>query len=144
MGVRMGVRMFESGMLLFLVMVMLRVIVVLVMMMDVLRFMAVPAAGFVSMPAVRGTLVDVEFHPLDVFPLRAVTVHVEIAEIQLAQFPFEGAGQDAEIDERADHHVAADSGNAVEVKCFHVFCADWRPAAGRQSATNSGSVTFLS
>lgn len=64
-------------------------------------------------------LMHVELHALDILPLRAVEVHVQIAEVQLADFPFQRAGLHAEVDECADHHVAADSGNAVEVNCLH-------------------------
>ena len=69
---------------------------------------------------VRRAAVDVEFHALDVLPLFAVIVHVEIADVQLAQLPFERAGFHAEVNERADHHVATDAGDAVEVEGFHV------------------------
>ena len=68
---------------------------------------------------VRRAAVDVEFHALDVLPLRAVVMHVEVAEVQFAQLPFERAGFHAEVDECADHHVAADAGDAVEVEGFH-------------------------
>lgn len=63
--------------------------------------------------------VDVELHALDVLPLCAVVVHVEVADVQLAQLPFERAGFHAEVNERADHHVATDAGDAVEVESFH-------------------------
>ena len=76
------------------------------------------AGAFLALP-VRRPVVDVKFHALDLLPLRAVIVHVEVAEVQLAQFPFERAGFHAEINERADHHVAADAGDAVEEKGFH-------------------------
>ena len=76
----------------------------------------------VLVPAVllmRRAAVDVEFHTLDVLPLCAIVVHVEVADVQLAQLPFERAGFHAEINERADHHVAADAGDAVEEEGFH-------------------------
>ena len=139
----MFVRVFEGGVLLVLVVV-FRIVIVLVMMVGMPFAVAVFFAAFVSMFGVRRAFVDVEFYTLDVLPLCAVVMHVEVAEIEFAQFPFESAGEDAEIDERADHHVAADSGNAVEVKRFHSFCGGWWPAAGRQSATNPGRVMFLS
>ena len=82
--------------------------------------MPVLVSAFVPVLVVRRAAVDVEFHALDVLPLRAVVVHVEVADVQLAQLPFERTGFHAEINERADHHVAADAGDAVEVECFHV------------------------
>jgi len=66
--------------------------------------------------AMRSRSVDVEFHALDVLPLGAVGVHVEFAEVQLSQLPFECARLHAEVDEGAHHHVAADAGNAVQVE----------------------------
>jgi hypothetical protein len=120
--VRVGVSMFDRRGL-FLVMVMMAgILVVLVVVMHVavlLVTVRMPARAFVA--AVRVPLVDVEFHALDVLPLRTVIVHVEVAEMQLAQFPLEGARLHAEVDERADHHVAADSRDAVEVKGFHAW-----------------------
>jgi len=54
-------------------------------------------------------VVDIEFHAFDLLPLCALVVHVKLAELQLVEFPFECAGFDAEIDECADSHVAADA-----------------------------------
>jgi hypothetical protein len=78
-----------------------------------------PAAVAVVMFRVRGAAMDVELHALDILPLGAVVVHVKVSEVQLAQFPFQRAGFHAEVDQGTDHHVAADSGNAVEVESFH-------------------------
>jgi hypothetical protein len=69
--------------------------------------------------AVSDPAVDVKFHALDFLPLLAVVVHVEIAEVKFAKLPFQGTGFDTEVDEGADHHVAADAGDAVEIECFH-------------------------
>ena len=105
---------------------MLRVIVVLVVMMHVAFLaMLVVVAAIVRMLMrvpllhMRRPAVDVEFHAFDVLPLRAVVVHVEVAEVQLAQLPFERAGFHSEVEECADHHVATDAGDAVEVEGFH-------------------------
>lgn len=103
------------------------------MLMIVLVVMVMPAGFFVFMVvivivpmivsaaslAVRRPGVDVEFHSLDVLPLGAVEVHVQVAEFQLADFPLQRAGFDAEVNESAHGHVAADSGNAIEIECFH-------------------------
>ena len=79
----------------------------------------VAAAVAVSVLLVRGAGVNVELHALDVLPLRAVVVHVKVSEVELAEFPLERARPHAEVNESADHHVAANSGNAVQVESFH-------------------------
>jgi hypothetical protein len=68
---------------------------------------------------VGGAFVDTEFHALDLLPLFAVEVHVEIAEIELGELPFEGGRFDTEINEGANGHVAGDAGKAVEEEDFH-------------------------
>jgi len=89
------------------------------MLMPMLVRVPVIMSAFILMRTMRRAAVDVEFHALDVLPLCAVIVHVEVADVQLAQLPFERAGFHAEVEECADHHVAADAGNAVEVEGFH-------------------------
>src|SRR5688572_19587320 len=76
--------------------------------------MIVPAAVVIRVLLVRGAAMNVELHPLDLLPLRAIVVHVKVPEIQLAEFPLQGARLHAEVDQGADHHVATDSGNAVQ------------------------------
>jgi hypothetical protein len=44
---------------------------------------------------------------------------VKFAEIELREFPFKSGRFHAEINERADSHVSADSGTAIEVEDFH-------------------------
>ena len=83
--------------------------------------MRVSAVKIMAGLHMRRAAVDVELHALDVLPLGAVVVHVEVADVQLAQFPFERTGLHAEINERADHHVAADAGDAVEEEGFHAW-----------------------
>jgi hypothetical protein len=65
------------------------------------------------------SLVNAKLYPLHVLPFLAVEVHVKIAEIELGEFPLEGGGLDAEIDEGADCHVAADAGKTIEEEDFH-------------------------
>ena len=86
--------------------------------MPVLMRVLMSVATFLPVP-VRRPVVDVKFHALDLLPLCEVVVHVEVAEIQLAQLPFERAGFHAQVNECADHHVAADAGDAVEEENFH-------------------------
>ena len=69
---------------------------------------------------VRGAFVDTEFHAFDVLPLLPFEVHVKVADLQLGKLPLESGRLHAEIDERADRHVAADAGDAVEEEGFHV------------------------
>jgi hypothetical protein len=63
--------------------------------------------------------VDGEADAGDVFPFLALEMHVEVAEIELGEFPFQNGGFDTEIDEGADGHVSADAGEAVEEEGFH-------------------------
>ena len=85
----------------------------------VLVLMVMIAAIAVGVLLGGGAGGDVELHAFDVLPLGAVVMHVEVTELEFAQFPFERARLDPEIDEGADHHVAADSGNAVKIESFH-------------------------
>ena len=108
-------------------------------MMMVVFFVAVPLAFFVvmmpvAMPfvpvlvvvvflvlvvGVGGAFVDAEFDAFDGLAQLALEVHVEVADIKLREFPFEGGGFYAEVGEGAYGHVAADAGEAVEVEDFH-------------------------
>jgi len=59
------------------------------------------------------TLMDAEFDAGDV-PARAVLeMHVEVSNVQFRQFPFESGGLHAKISERADGHIAANTGKTV-------------------------------
>ena len=75
--------------------------------------------GLILRVRVGRAFVDAKFHALDLLPLLAVEVHVEVAEVELRQLPFERGRFHAEIDQRADGHVAADPGEAIEEKSFH-------------------------
>jgi len=90
-------------------------LMLILVMMRVLMVMAF-ARTFVPM---RRALVDAELHSFDLMPLRTVEVHVKIAEVELRELPFEGGRFHAEIDQRADGHVAADAGTAIEIEDFH-------------------------
>jgi len=46
-------------------------------------------------------------------------VEVEVLDVELGEFGFEGGGGEAGIDEGPEHHVAAGSGDAVKVGGFH-------------------------
>ena len=60
--------------------------------------LAMLAVFFVLVVGVRRAFVNAELHPFHLLPLLAVEVHMEIAEVELGELPFEGGGLDAEID----------------------------------------------
>jgi len=74
--------------------------------------------GFVLIVRMRRAFVDAELHALHALPLLTLEVHVEVAEIELREFPFEGGRFHTEIDERADRHVAGNARKAVEEEDF--------------------------
>lgn len=144
MGMRVGMLMFVLVFMLMrvpmvMIVVMLLFIIVLVMMpvlvlMPVFMGMRMPmimmplamlAGFFVLVVRVRRAFVNAELHPFHLLPLLAVEVHMEIAEVELGELPFEGGGLDAEIDQSADGHVAGDARETIEEEDFH------RRAAGR-------------
>ena len=73
--------------------------------------------------------VDVEFETLDVGLLPAGRVEMEAADGQPPQFALERAELHAEIEQGADEHVAAQTGENVEVKGLH-----GHPAAAAEAA----------
>ena len=118
----MGMSVFVAMLIFVLVLMRMRVAVFVrmaVFLFLIVVVMMVSAAVSVGMLLVRGAAVNVEFHALDVLPLGAVVVHVEVTEIQFAQLPLERAGFHTKVNQGANHHVTADSGNAVEVESFH-------------------------
>ena len=90
-----------------------RVLFVLVfpmfMRMPVLVSAVVTVLMFILLVRVRRAFVDAKLHALEMVSLRPLEVHVKVAEIELRQLPFERGRFHAEIDERADRHVAADA-----------------------------------
>jgi hypothetical protein len=75
--------------------------------------------GFILVVRMGGPFVDAKLHPLHCLAFLPVEVHVEVADIELGEFPLKRGGFDAEIDERADRHVAADAGETIEEEDFH-------------------------
>ena len=65
------------------------------------------------------TFMDAEMNAFDLLPLRAIEVHVKIADLELGKLPFQSGRFDTKITQSADHHVAADAREAVEIKNFH-------------------------
>ena len=64
--------------------------------------------------------VDIELDAADLRFLAASGMKVVAVELELLQFRFECGGIHAEIQQRADEHVAADAAEDVEIKSFHV------------------------
>jgi hypothetical protein len=65
------------------------------------------------------TYVDAEFDSGDPLPLGTLEVRVKVADVQFREFPLEGRRLHAQVAERADRHIAADSGEAIEEKNAH-------------------------
>ena len=96
--------------------------VLVVMMMPVPMIMSAIGAvfmGFILVVRVGRAFVDAEFHALHGLAFLPLEVHVEIANVELGKLPFQRGGFDAEIDERADRHIAADAGETIEEENFH-------------------------
>jgi hypothetical protein len=91
--------------------VLVRVLIFMAVMMMLVVVLVLVLVLFVG---VRRALVDTEFHAFDVLALLALEVHVKVADVELGEFPLERGGFHAEVGERADGHVAADSADAVE------------------------------
>lgn len=102
--VRVRVRM---AMILFVVVVM--VMMIMVIMMVVL--MAVIMIG----------QMNVEFDSGNPRFFAARNVEVITIDVEFLQFVLELVRIDAEIQQRADEHIAADSAENIQVKCFHTF-----------------------
>ena len=82
-------------------------------------FLVMMMLRLVLLVRVRRAFVNAEFHPLDALPLLPFEVHVKVADLELRELPFECGWLHAEIDERADGHVAGDAGEAIEEEDFH-------------------------
>ena len=63
--------------------------------------------------------VHVELHSFDAGLLFASGVQVVFEKMQLRQFVFELFERHAQVQQRADEHVAADAAEDIEIKTFH-------------------------
>ena len=88
----------------------------------------------VARVAVGRAFVDGEADAGDVFAFVLLEVHVEVAEVELREFPFENGRFEAECDECAECHVSADAGETIEEECFH--------GRGRFGLANDGCGVF--
>ena len=77
---------------------------------------------FILIVRVSRALVNSKFDADHVLPRLPLEVHVEIAELHFGEFPFKRGGLHSQIGKRADHHVAADARETVEVENFHKSC----------------------
>jgi hypothetical protein len=66
-----------------------------------------------------GPFVDGKFHSLDILPHLPLPMRMEIADLQLRKFPFEGGWFYPEVAEGPDGHIATDAGEAVQVEHTH-------------------------
>jgi hypothetical protein len=104
------------------------VVMMLVMMVPMLVFMPMPVIVVMVMGMfVRVVMivivfdVHIELHAVDPGLLPAGNVEVITVEPEFLQFLLELADLDAQVDQRAEEHVAADAAEQVEIKRFHIF-----------------------
>jgi ABC-type multidrug transport system fused ATPase/permease subunit len=74
---------------------------------------------FILIVGVRCPLMDAELYALDSLAQLSFEMHVELAEVEFGKFPLECGGVHSKIGERADGHVAADTGDAIKKENFH-------------------------
>jgi hypothetical protein len=67
--------------------------------------------------------VDVELRPGNCATFSAADVDVIAVEFQLSELALEGAHIQAQVNHRAQEHVAADATENVQVKSFHALAA---------------------
>ena len=91
---------------------------IMVMLMSVLVIVAVVIAMFVFVSEM-----NVELRPGNGSAFPAANVEVISLEPELSQFALEGAHIQAQVNHRAQEHVAADAAEDVQVKSFHAFAA---------------------
>lgn len=103
------------------------VFMAMVMMMPVL--LVAVAMWLILLGRVGRAGMDGEVDALDGLAAGPLEVHMKIADRELREFPLQRRGFHAEIDQRADRHVAADARDAVKVEDLHE-CRRWSVGAG--------------
>ena len=78
-----------------------------------------PVTVFVLVVPVHCAFVNGEFHTFNLLPFLSIEVQVKITQGEFRELPLQGGRFHAEVDQRANHHVAADSRDAVEKKRAH-------------------------
>ena len=67
------------------------------------------------------TEMNIKFNSTDLRLLCASDVQVISFEVQFFQLSLQAVGVNAEVDERADEHIAADAAEDVEIQGFHLL-----------------------
>jgi hypothetical protein len=100
--------------------------------------------GF-AMGSVGFAFVDLEVDGGDGHALDFLDVEVEgVGEVEFPEFPFEGGGFETEVDEGTEEHVAAESGETIEVEGLHrtsIKAADGGEATGKGGWGNWAEIT---
>src|SRR5208282_3071771 len=102
---------------------MLVMMLLVVVMMAMVMVMNVRMAVFVVMIGRVMAEMDVEFCAFDLGAFGAGNMEVVAVQVHLFQFGFEMGKIEADVEERADEHVAADAAEKIEIECFHIFTA---------------------
>jgi hypothetical protein len=115
-----------------LVRVMVVFVAMLVMMMLVLMTVAVPVLIFVVVLVMMAVFivldVDIEFCSGNATALLARNVDVISPHLQLLQRMLQAVSIDAQVNHRANEHVAADTAKNIKIKAVHVTSVHQRRA----------------
>lgn len=109
---------FVMAMFVVLVMLLAVRVVVAVVLFAVMVRMRVGVTGFMLV-TMRVREMHVKLHPFDGGLVLARDVEMVAVELELAEFAFEFVRVHAQINQRANEHVAADAAENVEIKGFH-------------------------
>ena len=82
--------------------------------------MAMAVGVLVVMSALE---VDVEFYSRDASLVSVGNVQMIPIDLQAGQLSLQRAGVNAQVEQGADEHVAADAAEQIEVESFHSFAA---------------------
>jgi hypothetical protein len=100
----------------FVVSVLAVVMMVFVLLMLFIMLLVMMMGGmFIVVVGMGRAFVDGKLHAFDVLAHGTLPMSVEIADVQFAEFPFEGGRFDAEVAKGSDRHIATDAGEAVQV-----------------------------
>ena len=103
------------------------IFVFVIMGMRVGMFCSVRVGVFVGMPMIVVVMfmamfvrqMNIKLHAFDLRFVLSRNVEMVAVEMQLFEFVFELMGIHAEVEQRADKHVAADAAENIQVKSFH-------------------------
>src|SRR3954471_12122310 len=100
----------------FMRMLMIMGITMLVMGVSVGICHAASMGVFVGMPVCE---MDIKLYTFDAGLLSATHMQMKVVQAQFAEFGLESVKIDSQIDQCANQHVAANSAEDIEIKCFH-------------------------